>query len=222
MCGRFTLTVGDYKEIAKRFGITKEDLVDYAASYNIAPSQNSLVIYVEDNKKADFFKWGLIPFWAKDQSIGNMLINARAETAHEKPAFRQAFRKRRCLVPADGFCEWKKEGNKKIPCRFHLQGNELFAFAGLWEEFKDNNILRTFTILTTEANDAVKPIHNRIPVIIKQENEDDWLDPSIKVELIKDLLMPISSEEINCYKVSSAVNSPKNNTPDIILPAGES
>lgn len=222
MCGRYTLTTGDFREIAKRYEIANDSVIkEHAPRYNIAPSQNALVIFCDENKSAGFFKWGLIPFWAKDPTMGNKLINARVETVHEKPAFRRAFQKRRCLVPADGFLEWKREGDKKVPYFFHLRDNSIFAFAGLWEEFKgsSNNILRTFTILTTEANEAVKPVHSRMPVILKQENEEAWLDPNTKLESIKDLLKPVSSKEINCYRVSSTVNSPQNDMPDVLLPA---
>jgi putative SOS response-associated peptidase YedK len=165
--------------------------------------------------------WGLIPSWAKDRKMGSKLINARAETVAEKPAFRSAFRKRRCLVVADGFYEWQQQENKKQkqPFYFRLSDGEPFAFAGLWEHWQDTTgeEIESCTLLTTEANDLMHPIHNRMPVILEPKNYDLWLDSeATKPELLQPLLHPYPPEEMTAYPVSTAVNKPANDNAECI------
>lgn len=172
--------------------------------------------------RLSLMRWGLIPSWAKDTAIGNRMINARAETLAEKPSFRKAFEKRRCIVPADSFFEWRKtNGKTKIPVRFVLKSREPFAFAGLWETWRkpDGQELRSFTIITTAANDLLRPIHDRMPVILRQSDEGKWLDPSAadaaKLTL---LLAQYPAEAMESYDVSTLVNSPRNDVPECIAP----
>src|SRR3990170_4108942 len=178
MCGRFTLTT-NLGAIAKRFGVSRF-LEEVGPRYNIAPTQ--AVIVVNDNRTRHLtqMQWGLIPSWAKDPAIGNRMINARAETVATKPAFRVALRKRRCLIPADGFYEWRQQGRRKQPVYIALKTREPFSFAGLWETWTspDGQEIKTCTIITTEANDLLKPIHDRMPVILTREAEAVWLDPT--------------------------------------------
>lgn len=218
MCGRFSLTAEDF-ELKERFGVEVDSNI-YTPRYNAAPSQKLAVISSDSPGQLSYYRWGLIPYWAKDPSIGYKLINARAETAAEKPSFRQAIKKRRCLVPANGFFEWKQDGNKQ-PYFFHLIQKELFAFAGLWESWKDaeGKKIRSFTILTTEANQTMKGIHHRMPVILPRKNEQLWLDVSNEVP--EEILKPFDSEEMDRYAVSSFVNKPVNDSPDILKPVEE-
>jgi len=221
MCARYTLTE-EIVLILKRLFI-KKPLPDFAPRYNIAPSQNAPVILNEEEKSVQLLRWGLIPSWAKDPAIGYKLINARAESIAEKPSFRAAFKKRRCLIPADGFYEWRLEsdGKSKTPMRVRLKSKEPFTFAGLWETWKDpqEKEVRTFTIITTEPNEILQPIHNRMPVILKQEDEEAWLDPQTDVRHLEKILTPYSSNEMEAYAVSKLVNSPKHDSPDCIEPA---
>jgi putative SOS response-associated peptidase YedK len=198
--------------------------------FNIAPSQDVPVVVGEDEpdrflRVLRFFRWGLVPSWAKDEKIGYKMINARSETVHEKPSFRKALSLRRCLVPADSFYEWKKVGSEKkpmkIPTRIYLHGEKLFAFAGLWEEWRKpgGEILDSFTILTTEANSFMRPIHERMPVILKPQDYDTWLNPKEKdVTRVLPLLQPFEPEAMQAHAVSTAVNSPKNEEPELIGP----
>jgi putative SOS response-associated peptidase YedK len=168
-------------------------------------------------------RWGLIPSWAKDKSIGNHTINARSETAHEKPAFRSAFKKRRCLILADGFFEWKKDGPTKQPYLIRLKTGKPFAFAGLWEYWdKEGEPLETCSIMTTQANELLKPLHERMPVILKKKDFEKWLDPNLQEPAkIQAYLQPLNPEELTLFPVSSRVNSPRNNDADCIQPLGE-
>jgi putative SOS response-associated peptidase YedK len=163
-------------------------------------------------------RWGLIPSWAKDPAMGAKLINARAETVAEKPSFRSAFRHRRCLVVADGFYEWQKQEGKKQPFYFRLQDGQPFAFAGLWESWKDPNgeVVDSCTILTTEANQLMQPIHDRMPVILASQDYDLWLDPTVQSEQLQNLLQPFPSEAMVSYPVSTKVNKPTNDTPELV------
>ena len=165
-------------------------------------------------------KWGLIPFWAKDSSIGNRLINARAESAAEKPAFRSAFKSRRCLVPADGYYEWKKmKGGQKQPYLARNADGSPFAFAGLWERWQapEDEIIESCTILTTDANDLTQPIHDRMPVILNPKDYGLWLDPEVKgPALLKPLLQPYPSEEMMVMPVNPKVNKASYDSPDCI------
>ena len=184
------------------------------ARYNIAPTQDILSIRrTEDNREAVFLKWGLVPSWAKDVSIGAKLINARSETLTEKPSFREAFKKRRCIIPADGFYEWQRTDGKKQPFFFQVRDESPFGFAGLWERWQGvgGEAIESCTILTTEANEVLRPVHDRMPVILHPNDYELWLDEDMrKRELIKDLLRPYPSSEMISHPVSTAINSPHN------------
>lgn len=226
MCGRYTLSKkARLEEMMKEAGFIFEEFshtrLTYEPRYNISPTQ--LLPVLLDTRKAVFAKWGLLPFWAKDEKAGASMINARKETVAEKPAFRSAFKKRRCLVPADGFYEWKKVGKFKLPHRFIVGDGELFTFAGLWETWKkpDGEELLTYTIITTEPNPLVQPVHDRMPVILPPDKRDAWLDPATSPDTLKSLLVPYPAEAMRAYAVSSAVSSPKNDTPSLIDPLPE-
>lgn len=219
MCARFTMTT-DARKLQLRFRLLMQG---YGATtterYNIAPTQEILNVVQHGGEHiGEFMRWGLVPSWAKDMSIGQKMINARGETLGEKPAFRQAFARRRCLIPADGFYEWRKEGSKKLPMRFVLKSGEPFAFAGLWEQWKrpDGEWLHTCTIITTTPNDVLAPIHDRMPVILRPEAEDLWLDAAAEVSALTELLVPYPSDEMEGYPVSMAVNSPRFDLPAYI------
>jgi putative SOS response-associated peptidase YedK len=220
MCGRFTLTV-DPGQIQETFGV--ETPQQMQPHYNIAPTQPVAVIPNDGKDRLDFFIWGLIPSWAKDPSIGNRLINARAETLAEKPAFRAAYRRRRCLVIADGFYEWRKEpGSKsKTPVYLQMESKEPFGFAGLWEVWYagDGSEIRSCTIITTNPNELVANIHNRMPVVVAPEDYSLWLSPEEQnPEVLKPVLRPYPSTEMIAYPVSRLVNSPGNDVPECIEP----
>lgn len=221
MCGRFTL-FADYNEIINRFDIEaaiQEDL--YLPSFNIAPS-NSVLSVINDGQKnrLGYLKWGLIPPWAKDEKIGYKLINARAETIADKPSFRDAYQKRRCIIIADSFYEWKRHQKQmKTPMRIKLKSSELFAMAGLWERWKspEGKLVFTCTVITTEPNELMKDIHDRMPVILKPEDENIWLNNSNSdFSRLNELLKPLPADLMEAYEVSNLVNSPKNNSPNLI------
>lgn len=221
MCGRFTLTA-TIDEILDRFDIQAFlDEENYAPSYNIAPSQAVLAI-INDGKanRMGFLKWGLIPPWAKDLSIGNYMINARAETIGEKPSFRHAFQKKRCLIIADSFYEWKRHNDKtKTPMRIKLKGEQLFAMAGLWEHWKSPEGQSVFScsVITTTPNELMTDIHDRMPVILKPEDEKTWLNPANKdPKFLSQFLVPLDYSLMEAYEVSPLVNSPKNNSIELI------
>jgi putative SOS response-associated peptidase YedK len=221
MCGRFTLTLepGELREAFPGVDIPE----GITPRYNIAPSQPVAVIPNDGKNKLDFFLWGLIPSWAKDAAIGNRMINARAETLAEKPSFRAAYRRRRCLVLADGFYEWRKEpGNKpKTPMYIQMESKEPFAFAGLWEIWHspDGSEVRSCNIITTEPNGLLKQIHNRMPVILPREAYELWTAPEEKDPSELDgLLVPFPAPEMMAYPVSRTVNSPANDGPELIAP----
>ncbi|UJP63267.1 SOS response-associated peptidase [Mongoliitalea daihaiensis] len=216
MCGRYSLSKSKI-ELEERF--QAEMLGDFKPRYNIAPSQLVPVITSDSPKGFSFFYWGLTPDFAKNKPVSINFINARAETVHQKVSFKSAFQKRRCLIPADCFFEWKKVGKKtKIPYRFALENDELFAFAGIWEEFEnekgDNN--HTFLILTTQPNSVVGEIHDRMPVILTKEDERKWLDPYSSEETLLNLLNPYQPELMASHTVSPLVNSVHNDSPGII------
>lgn len=221
MCGRYTLAA-QLDLITDRFLLKRVD-VKQAFRYNIAPTQLAPVIRQTDSGRTlSMMRWGLVPFWAKDESIGNKLINARGETLAEKPSFKRSLERKRCIVPADGFYEWKKskDGKSKRPMRIVVGQGDLFGFAGLWDRWKspDGQVIESFTIITTEPNKTVSPIHDRMPVILTRESEDHWIDPEIiKPELLTPLLMPYQGE-MRGYEVSTAVNSPSNDFPSLIEP----
>lgn len=215
MCGRFQISVKG-KHISERFNVEVFDEM-YTPVYNAAPSQKLPVITNTEASTLNYFKWGLIPFWAKDPRIGFKMINARAENISEKPAFRNAFARRRCLIPANGFYEWKK--TDKTPYRIFLKTDELFAFAGIWESWKDadQQPIHTFAIITTRPNSLMASIHDRMPVILKKQHEEEWLHEPDLQKLSK-LLLPYEAEKMDAYPISKAVNAPVNNGPEIIVP----
>jgi putative SOS response-associated peptidase YedK len=221
MCGRYTLTVNP-EQLQQAFpDYQAPDQVQ--ARYNIAPTQPVLVIPNDGRNKMDFFVWGLVPSWAKDPSIGNRMINARAETLLEKPAFRTAFRRRRCLIPADGFYEWKQTpGSKtKTPMHIRMKSGTPFAFGGLWEYWSgpDGSEILSCTIITTAPNTLMEGIHNRMPLILPEDAYDTWLATGEqKPEALLPLLRPYKPEEMHAYPVSTLVNSPANDVPDCVLP----
>ena len=221
MCGRFTLAISPEQLVASFPWLEVPEMPP--ARYNIAPSQPVGVIPNDGKGRLDYFVWGLVPSWAKDPKIGNRMINARAETLAEKPSFRNAFKYRRCLILADGFYEWRKiPGNKtKIPTYIHLKDGKPFAFAGLWEEWNspDGSQILSTTIITTEPNELVKPVHNRMPVILEESAYNKWLKPgeSNTQELIN-LLRPYEASQMEAYPVSQMVNNPRNDHPNCIQP----
>jgi putative SOS response-associated peptidase YedK len=219
MCGRFSLTV-TADQLLEIFPDLKIDLV-IQPRFNIAPSQPIAVIPNDGQHKLDFYKWGLVPSWSKDVKIGYRLINARAETLGEKPAFRSAYKYRRCLIPADGFYEWLEiEGSKKkLPIYIQMKDKRPFAFAGLWEEWHapDGSELRSATIITTEPNKLVAKIHTRMPVILLPEAYELWLAPGDKKPAeLQHLLQPYPADEMTQYPVSDLVNSPANEGPGCV------
>lgn len=221
MCGRFTLTV-DTAQLQEAFpGVDMGPGVQ--PRYNIAPTQPVAVIANNHPDKLEHFTWGLIPSWAKDPQIGSRMINARADTLAEKPSFRNAFKRRRCLIPATGFFEWMQvPGEKaKLPMYIQMKDQLPFAFAGLWEIWNspEGSQILSCTIITTEPNDLMKPIHNRMPVILPREAYSTWLEPGeLQPGLLAPLLKPYPATEMVAVPVSRAVNSPANDNPDVILP----
>ena len=219
MCGRYSLTA-DISQLARRFEFD-DDWLSSEATYNIAPTQQVLIVREggEDaGRRATYMRWGLIPSWAKDLSIGNRMINARAETVAERPAFRTALRRRRCLVLADGYYEWRRDGRSRTPFRVTLASGEPFAFAGLWETWQDpaGQTVPSCTIITTAANEILSPIHDRMPVILPRESETLWLDHDVQdTALLAGVLAPYPAEGMDTYQVSSLVNSTANNCPEL-------
>ncbi len=220
MCGRYTL-YHYLEEIEERFDVEFEE-DEYEPRYNIAPSQSVVTIRRTDARRVARCKWGLVPAWAKDPAIGNRMINAKAETLAEKPSFKHALARRRCLIPADGFYEWPKEGKgPSRPIYIRRRDRGLFAFAGLWEEWKspDGPPLQTCTIITTEPNELISRFHHRMAVILRPEEEARWLDPAAPVPALLSLLRPSPAEELEAFEVSRAVNKPGFDDPSCIEPA---
>jgi putative SOS response-associated peptidase YedK len=224
MCGRYTLAV-QLDLIADRFASAAE-FTKLAPRFNIAPGQLAPVVVNTDNQRQlRMMKWGLVPSWAKEESIGYKMINARAETLGEKPSFKQALEQRRCIVPADGFYEWRKEpdGKSKTPMRIELKDRSLFGFAGLWERWRkpDGDELLTYTIVTTTPNALLETVHNRMPVILTKEAERLWLGTDVKDMLsITALLKPFPADQMEMFPVSREVNNPRTDSPICIEPAG--
>jgi len=221
MCGRFTLTATPQALTEAFAGYAVPDKTPIR--YNIAPSQPVAVITNTNEKRLDFFVWGLVPAWAKDPKIGNRLINARAETLGEKPSFKNAYKRRRCLVLADGFYEWqKKPGSKtKTPMYIRLASGRPFAFAGLWEQWHapDGGEMLSCTIITTEPNELLRPIHNRMPVILLPDAYSAWLNPAEqKPGDLSHLLKPYPAVAMAAYPVSTLVNNPRHDGPECIAP----
>lgn len=219
MCGRYTLKT-PLNVLTERFDI-EEAPSSIIPSYNIAPTQHVATVLSENGKrKLEMLHWGLIPSWADDPEIGNRMINARAETVAEKPSYRKAFKKSRCLILADGFYEWQKTDSGKQPFHIRMQDGAPFAFAGLWEIWDKGDGLRSCTIITTDANDLVGEVHNRMPVILHPEDYAMWLDPDFdEREPLTTLLKPFPAEAMETYMVSRRVNKPSNNEPGVMEPA---
>ncbi len=219
MCGRFVL-LSSGEALAEAFGVAAPEL---SARYNIAPTQEVFAVRAgAGHRELARLRWGLVPSWSRDPKAGNRLINARSETVENMPAFRAAFRRRRCLIPADGFYEWRAvEGRKaKQPYYISLKGGGPFAFAGLWEQWHpEQENLQTCTILTTEVNVLVRPLHERMPVILPPEAYDLWLDPAtVAPERLQPLLRQYPAQAMVAHPVGARVNSPRHDGPDCILP----
>ncbi len=217
MCGRYSLIIADLGELAQRFEFDG-DWLAFESAYNVAPTHEVLTVVGGDARRAGYMRWGLIPRWAKDARIGSRMINARAETVAEKPAFRDALRRRRCLILADGFYEWQRNGKERRPMRVVMRSGEPFAFAGIWSVWKDpdGNRIPSCAIITTTANDALRPIHDRMPVILTKEAEKLWLDRSVEdPAAITSVLAPYPSDSVEAYEVSPLVNSVANNSPEV-------
>ena len=216
MCGRFSLTANE-AELNLRFEL-EGGTAPYVPRYNGAPTQLLTVITNQSPRQLSQLRWGLIPPWARDVSIGNKMINARAETITEKPSFRAPLLSRRCLVPSDGFYEWQQD-EKKQPYRIGVKNMPVFSMAGLWERWKspEGEQVDTFCIITTAANDFMKTIHDRMPVILQLRDEKLWLSGSNLPEILH-LLKPYPAEEMQAYPVSKQVNSPRNESPSVVEP----
>lgn len=220
MCGRF-VRCSSIKEIAEHFNVGIPQF-EAEPSYNVAPSQDIIIINNSGAKQLVKCHWGFIPSWAKDPSVGYKMINARVETVNEKQSFKAAFKKQRCLVIANGFYEWQKEKKRKVPFYIQLKSGEPLGFAGLYNvwDCPAGEKMCTCTILTTESNEIISAIHDRMPVIVPRDMEDIWLDPEVEdVELLKGFLIPFPSEEMVLTRVSDRVNSPRYNSPENIKPA---
>jgi putative SOS response-associated peptidase YedK len=219
MCGRFTLRA-PAERVQREFQL--EEVPSMEARYNIAPTQSVLAVRrASAELEAVMLKWGLIPSWAKDASIGAKLINARSETVAEKPSFREAFLRRPCLIPADGFYEWQRRGDRKQPYYFRFTDERLFAFAGLWEKWRtpEGQSLESCSILTTQANELLGAVHDRMPVILHPETYDLWLDGDVRKQgLRQELLRPFPAAEMTAYPVSASVNSPRHQGEGLVLP----
>jgi putative SOS response-associated peptidase YedK len=220
MCGRYTLHT-DFETLKKHFQVLAQS-DELTPRFNIAPSQSvAAVRRGAQGRELAILRWGLVPFWAKDSKIGYRTINARAETVAVKPAFRAAFRQRRCLIPADGFYEWKSQSGGKQPYYIRLKHNNLFAFAGLWEHWKSETgeILESCTIIVTHANELVDSIHDRMPVILHPNDYETWLSPwESATDHLAALLKPYPAEQMTAYSVSTGVNNPKHEDSSCIEP----
>ena len=220
MCGRFAF-YSPAEAVVHLFGA--EDAVDLPPRYNIAPTQPVPVVRERSGGEREFVQlhWGLIPFWAKERSIGSRMINARAETVASKPSFRNAFRHKRCLILADGFYEWQKQASGKQPWFMSMVADEPFAMAGLWETWRENDDaepLESCTIVTTGPNAFMSRLHNRMPVILPADAAAIWLDPLADSESLQSVLVPAREGLLQAVEVSRRVNSPSNQGPELILP----
>lgn len=221
MCGRYTIVAGQ-DAVRDAFDL-REIPFPWRPRYNVAPTQLAPVVAVGEGGPAIAqLRWGLLPAWAKDPAGGSRMINARAETVAEKPAFRVAFRRRRCLVVADGFYEWQRTAGGKTPMRITRRDGAPMAFAGLWERWAPTGEqpLDTFTILTVAASAFMRPIHARMPVIVPPAGRAPWLDPASDADRLRSLLVPDEGRELVAYAVSTLVNSPANDVPECVAPLG--
>ena len=218
MCGRFTMHT-PAQSVLSHFNLPSDDHVQLTLRFNIAPTQRVPVVRATEagDRELMEMRWGLVPFWSKDPGKNPPLINARSETAATKPTFRAAFKQRRCLVPADGYFEWLRSGKKKIPQYIRMDDERLFAFAGLWERWgkvEEGNVVHSFAILTTAANELTSPIHERMPVILDEANYEVWLDPDLEDrDVLQPLMKSYSSEEMKFEPVSTRVNNARNDDP---------
>ena len=224
MCGRFERSSSE-DIIIRDFRINKAS-IEVIPSYNVAPSQDILIVRIdhEGNRQLSGCRWGFIPSWAKDPAIGYKTINARAETVATKPAYRDAFKKNRCLIVADGFYEWEKREKRKIPFYVRLKSGKPFGFAGLYSHqiSPQGDRICTCTIITSDSNELIQPIHDRMPVIIPKDKEDLWLDPEVQDQnSLLQLLRSYPAEELEMYEVSPKVNSPGSDGKDLIRPVQE-
>lgn len=221
MCGRYSLTT-PAEAMRQVFGVTGP-LPNLPPRYNIAPSQDAAVIRLSEGaRELVLMRWGLVPSWSKGPDSKFSMINARAETVAKKPAYRSAFKSRRCLVPADGFFEWRAEGKKKQPFYIHMKDEKPFAFAGLWERWeKGEEPITSFAIIVTDANDLLRHIHDRMPVILKPADYGRWLDPAARPDTAQSFLRPYDPKKMAVRKISTRVNSPKNDDPEILAPVDE-
>ena len=204
MCGRYSL-IADLGELGRRFEFDG-DWLTFESMYNVAPTQEVLTVVGGETRRGGYMRWGLIPQWAKDPKLGNRMINARAETVTERPAFRDALKRRRCLVLADGFYEWQSIGRTRRPMRVVLRSGEPFAFAGLWSVWRDpdGNRIPSCAIITTTANDLLRPIHDRMPVILPREIECLWLDGDINApDALRSVLVPYPDDAMDAYELYS-------------------
>ena len=218
MCGRYSLTAS-LQKLAERFEFDSDQEI-FQPRYNIAPTQQVLTVIGGETRRAGFIRWGLIPPWSKDGHPSRPIINARAETVTEKPTFSDSLKKRRCLVLADGFYEWQQFGDAKHPMRVTMRSGEPFAFAGLWAMGSDSegNRISSCAIITTTANDLLRPIHHRMPVILPEEAEDIWLDTALDdSDALTQLLEPYPDNALKAYEVSRLVNSASNDTPEVAI-----
>lgn len=218
MCGRFTLT-DEIVHLQDYFEFEYDEVM--VPRYNIAPGQNILTVVSDGSKRMGRnMKWGLVPSWASDEKIGYKMINARSETIEEKPSFKHAFKRQRCLILADGFYEWKKIEKMKLPYRFVMKDRKPFAFAGIWEIWsKGEQPLQTCTILTTSPNKVTEDVHDRMPVILHEDTYDQWLNLAFQnTQELKELLQPFPAEYMEKYEVSTLVNSARNEAAELIQP----
>lgn len=222
MCGRYTLTVST-DDLLHHFKARGD--IEFSPRYNIAPTQSAPVVFLDEagQRRLELFRWGLVPFWAKDIKIGNRMINARSETVAEKPAFRASFRNKRCLVPATGFFEWRSEDGAKQPYYIHGVSGELVAFAGLWDRWvskESGEVVCSYTILTTDANARVEPLHDRMPVLLDRADYDAWLAPDADLDPLAKLLHPAAEDRLDYFAVGREVNRPITDEPSLIVPIG--
>jgi putative SOS response-associated peptidase YedK len=221
MCGRYSMTTAP-EALRHLFRFVEQP--HYPPRYNIAPSQPiAVVLLAEGGRHFALMRWGLLPSWVKDPADISLLFNARGETAAEKPAFRAAMKRRRCLIPADGFYEWQREGTRKRPFFIRQRSREPFAFAGLWETWAGPNgeELDTAAIVTTDANATLRPIHHRMPVILPPDTFDLWLDPNADAKLVQSLIVPAPDDLLEAYGISTAVNRAANDGPALVAPAAD-
>jgi putative SOS response-associated peptidase YedK len=218
MCGRYSLVFID--DLGNRFRVFNP-MIGSRSRFNITPGNEMPVIIHQEKNEIVMMKWGLVPHWTQDITLAQRPINARAETLSDKPSFKELLQNRRCLVPASGFFEWKKEGKKTIPFYIHLPNTPLFAFAGLYDQWagSDGNLIRTYTIVTTAPNELVAKVHNRMPSILLPEHEDRWLSKTpLNAEALNEILAPFPAENMSMYPISSLVNNPDADDERIIRP----